>query len=98
MYLLRRNLWSLLALLLLLLFGAHTFFGDNGLKANAALKARVAGLTKQLKILEERHQALDARAKLLSSGSIDPDTLEGEARKTLNFVYPNEQVFLQKSP
>jgi cell division protein FtsB len=98
MYLLRRNLFALLALLTLVVFAATTFFGDNGLKANAALKARIAGLTKQLKILEERRGELEARTKLLSSDSVDLDTLEGEARRTLNFVYPNERVYLQKTP
>jgi cell division protein FtsB len=98
MYLLRRNLFALLALAILVLFAANTFFGDNGLKANAALKTRIAGLAKQLKILEQRRGELEARTRLLASDNVDLDALEGEARKTLNFVYPNERVYLQKTP
>lgn len=98
MHYLRRRIWTLLSLFLLAVFAANSFFGAHGLKANAALKARIAGLGKQLKILEEKHHNLEAHTKLLASDNIDPDTLEHEARKTLNFVHQNEQVYIRKTP
>jgi len=99
----RSRLQSILATLalhaaaagLIAYFAYHAYTGDHGLVARAnyeqemqALKAELAALTAQRRALENKVSLLDARR-------LDPDMLDEQARRELNFIHAKDLVLLR---
>lgn len=72
----------------------HTVEGDRGWIAQVHLQNEVAAAEETLAKLRQEREALEHRVHLMSPDSLDPDLLDEEARKTLNYSKPNEIVIL----
>ena len=94
MLFLKRNIVSLLVLVVLSLFGVQTYVGEHGLQARSALNARIGGLNKKLQLLHEKRFELERMTKLMAPGAVDRDMLEFQARERLNFVYKGERIYI----
>ena len=93
MGLIRKNLVSLLVMMVLLSFSVRIWVGEHGLQARSALKARISGLEKKKQLLLFKRRELEHRVKLMAPGAVDPDMLEFQARKILDFVYDRERIY-----
>ncbi|MDR3423993.1 MAG: septum formation initiator family protein [Alphaproteobacteria bacterium] len=72
----------------------HTVEGDHGLVAQMHLQNEVDAAQEKLSRLQTERETLQHRTQLLRPGSLDPDLLDEEARKTLNYSKPGEIVIL----
>ncbi|MBV8061842.1 MAG: septum formation initiator family protein [Alphaproteobacteria bacterium] len=72
----------------------HTIEGERGWVAMVRLKNKVVEAEQKLEGLKKEHKDLDHRVNLLRSNNLDPDLLDEEARKTLNYSKQNETVIL----
>ncbi len=98
MLFLKRHIVSLLVVLVLALFGVHTYVGEHGLQTRSALNARIGGLNKKLQLLHEKRFELERMTKLMAPGAVDRDMLEFQARERLNFVYQGERIYVNGPP
>jgi cell division protein FtsB len=93
----KRNLrvaGSALCACLVIYFIYHTVQGDRGVLSMMRLQQEVAVAKDTLGQLQDEHKALSHREEMMRPGSIDPDLLDEEARKTLNYSKPNEIIIL----
>ncbi len=90
----RKNLVSLLILMVLASFSVRIWVGEHGLQARSALKARISGLEKKKQLLLVKRRELEHRVKLMAPGAVDPDMLEFQARKLLDFAYDRERIYV----
>lgn len=72
----------------------HTVEGERGWIAQNRLQNAKESAQSKLEALTEEREALERRVQLIRPEKIDPDLLEEEARKALNFSKPNEIVIL----
>jgi cell division protein FtsB len=72
----------------------HTIEGDRGIVMQARLQAKVDTAQAELTRLQKEHEGLDHRVHLMRPESLDPDLLDEESRKTLNYSKPNEIIIL----
>ena len=72
----------------------HTVEGDRGWVAQMRLQGEVQKAEEKLLHLQKDHEALDHRVKLMRPESLDPDLLDEQARKTLNYSKPDEVIIL----
>ncbi len=75
-------------------FFYHTIEGERGWVAQMQLQSQVDAARSNLRRLQDEHGALEHRVHLMRPESLDPDLLEEESRKTLNYSKPNEIVIL----
>lgn len=75
-------------------FGYHVFHGDRGLTAWVDLQAQVAEAHMVLDTVQAERETLERRVALLKPGSLDPDMLDEQARRMLNFGAPGDVVIL----
>ncbi len=72
----------------------HTVEGERGWVAKVRLQNETKRAEETLQKLQEEREALERRVKLMRPESIDPDLLDEQARKSLNYSKPNEIVIL----
>jgi len=72
----------------------HTVEGERGWIAQVRLQNEVAKAEETLSKLRQERQALEHRVQLMRPESLDPDLLDEQARKELNYSKPNEIVIL----
>ena len=72
----------------------HTVEGEHGLVAEMHLQNEVNAAQANLAKLRQEHEALDHRVRLMRPESLDPDLLDEQARKTLDYSKPNEIIVL----
>jgi len=72
----------------------HTIEGERGWVAQMHLQNQVDAAQDTLVRLRTEHESLDHRVHLMRPESLDPDLLDEESRKTLNFSKPNEIIIL----
>lgn len=75
-------------------FSYHTINGDNGVKAREVLEKRISQLNLDLSYLKEQKRILDRNVSLLRPEQIDPDMLDEEVRRLLNFARPDEIIVM----
>ena len=75
----------------------HTIQGSHGWVAQVRLQNELQSAHETLVRLQNEREALDRRVHLLRPESLDPDLLDEEARKALNYSKPNEIVILSSS-
>jgi cell division protein FtsB len=73
----------------------HTVEGERGWVAQMHLQNEVNAAQATLDSLQKGHQELEHRVHLMRPESLDPDLLDEESRKTLNYSKPNEIIILQ---
>ncbi len=72
----------------------HTIEGERGWVAQMRLQNQVDMSQDTLARLQKEHEALEHRVHLMRPESLDPDLLDEESRKTLNYSKPNEIIIL----
>lgn len=72
----------------------HTVEGERGWVAQMNMQQRVIQAQDHYDRIHKEREALEHRVKLMRPDSLDPDLLEEEARKNLNYSKPNEIVIL----
>jgi cell division protein FtsB len=72
----------------------HTVEGERGWVAQMRLQNQVEAAQGKLSHLQQEHDALDHRVHLMRPETLDPDLLDEESRKTLNYSKPNEIIIL----
>jgi len=72
----------------------HTIEGEHGWVAQMKLQNQVDSAQDRLAQLKKDHEALEHRVHLMRPDSLDPDLLDEESRKTLNYSKPNEIIIL----
>ena len=65
-----------------------------GLLAKAEFETEAAALSAELAGLKAETAELERHVTLLRPASLDPDMIDEEARRALNFIGPNEVVIL----
>jgi len=75
-------------------FLGHALHGDGGLLAYMQLKERLEAARETRAELVAQREHLAHRVELLKPGTLDPDMLEEQARRVLNYAHPDEVVIL----
>ena len=90
--------WSLLAsavgVAIVGYFVYHTIEGDHGWRAMTKLQAQVSTAESTLSALQSEHKDLDRRVQMMRPEHLDPDLLDEESRKQLDYSKPNEVVIM----
>jgi cell division protein FtsB len=79
-------------------FGVNAYTGDHGLRAKQNLDREITALTIELDHAKAERDRWQHRVSLLKSDSLDPDTIDEEARALLGYVDPHDVVVLVKRP
>lgn len=74
----------------------HTIEGERGWVAQMRLQNEVDTAKDTLTTLQKEHETLDHRVHLMRPETLDPDLLDEQARKTLNYSKPDEIVILSQ--
>jgi cell division protein FtsB len=94
-----RRLWlPVVALGTLAYFGAHAFTGAFGIWAMDRLEADGARLTAEHNRLVAERTNLETRVDMLRPPKLDADTIDQEARRSLNLMRPDEVVIALGAP
>jgi cell division protein FtsB len=72
----------------------HTIEGERGWVVQVRLQNETHTAEETLAKIRQEREALERRVKLMRPERLDPDLLDEEARKTLNYSKPNEMVIL----
>lgn len=75
-------------------FLLHLFQGDRGILAWMQLRQQVASAETQLSGMSDKRRELEARTRLLSSQSLDPDLLDERVRLMTGLGRADEYVIL----
>lgn len=86
----------LLASLLIGYFAFYTFFGERSLLRMMRLEAQIQTTQAKLDGVKTEHDALQNRVTRMRPASMDPDLLDEQARRTLNYTAPDEVVIYTK--
>ena len=78
-------------------FAYHAVHGDHGLYAAWTLNETVENLKKEKADMIEVREKLEHKVSLMRPESLDPDTLDEQARTTLNMAHPNDITIIRKS-
>ncbi|ADG10439.1 septum formation initiator family protein [Caulobacter segnis] len=81
---------------LIFYFAFHALTGDRGLLSISQRNADLAAKTKELRKIRAERMDLEARARLLRSGSLSADLLEERARSLLGYADPRDYVIRVK--
>lgn len=87
-----RMIVPIFALLFFSYFGYHTVHGDLGLTAQADLENELILAKARLDVVLDQKNDLTHRVSLLTTGSVEKDTLDRFARQMLNQVRGDELV------
>ena len=83
-----------LAALLIGYFGVNAYSGDRGLKAKEDIDRQTGALTAELDRLKYEHGQWQRRIALLKSGDLDPDMLDEQARRLLDYADPRDLTLM----
>lgn len=82
----------LISITLLGYFVYHIIQGERGLLSWMRLKQKIEMMDQKLQKVQEEQSQLEQRVYLLRPGSLDPDMLEEQARKVLNYGRKDELI------
>jgi cell division protein FtsB len=89
-YSIRRRIATAVAAMLVVGFGFHVVFGQNGLIAYEQKRADTKTLDGELKNLQRENDALKEHVDRLQS---DPSAIEHQAREELHYTRPGEVIY-----
>jgi cell division protein FtsB len=72
----------------------HTVQGDHGWLAMLRLQGQVDAAQANLTQLQKEHEQLDHRVQLMRPEHIDPDLLDEQSRKLLDYSKPGDVIIL----
>ncbi len=78
--------------LLVAYFVYHAIHGDRGALAWRELDRRIAEAEAERDATRAAREALERRVALLRPDSLDPDMMEEQGRRLLNFAHPDDLV------
>jgi cell division protein FtsB len=70
--------------------------GDRGILAFIKLNSQIYTLQNELDVVRGERLALERRANLLKSDSLDLDLLEEQAKKILGYAKPQESILIEE--
>lgn len=76
-------------------FAYHAYTGDHGLVAKRNFEQEVAELEGDLARLKAHRAALEHRVSLLDADQLDPDLLDEEGRRQLDFIHADDLVLFR---
>ena len=76
-------------------FAYHAYTGEHGLVAQANYEQQAQRLEEELAALKAQRVALENKVSLLAATRLDPDMLDEEGRRQLNFIHPKDLVLLR---
>ncbi|OYX14305.1 MAG: hypothetical protein B7Z15_04405 [Rhizobiales bacterium 32-66-8] len=76
-------------------FAYHAYNGDHGLVAKHSYEDETAKLEAEYAALKAQRIAIEHKVALLSPSRIDPDLLDEEGRRQLDFVNAKDLVLLK---
>jgi cell division protein FtsB len=85
-----------LGCLLAAYFVYHSIQGDHGALAWRQLDLLITEAESSLSDLETERNALDRRVRMLRPDSLDPDMVEEQGRRMLNFSHPDDVILIPK--
>jgi cell division protein FtsB len=85
-----------MAALLIGYFGVNAYTGNYGIKARHHLDVQIANMIGERDVLRAERQQWERRVALLSANGIDPDMLDEQARRLLDYVDPRDLVLIQR--
>ena len=91
---LRQTILSVAGALIVGYFLYHTLQGGRGWFEVLRLQQQVRDSQNTLSQLQKEHQDLDRRIHMMRPDSLDPDLLDEESRKALDYTKPNEVIIL----
>jgi cell division protein FtsB len=94
-YSVRRRIATAAAALLVLGFGSHVVFGQNGLMAYDQKRQDTKTLDAELKNLQRENEVLKAHVDRLQN---DPSAIEHQAREELHYTRPGEVIYALPAP
>ena len=71
-------------------FVYHSVKGDHGAHAWLQLALRISAMDDEVSVLHARRAALERRVRLLRPDSLDPDMIEEQGRRLLNFSHRDD--------
>jgi cell division protein FtsB len=89
-YSIRRRIATAVAAMLVVGFGFHVVFGQNGLIAYEQKREDTKTLDGELKNLQRENDALKEHVDRLQS---DPSAIEHQAREELHYTRPGEVIY-----
>ena len=93
----RRMAGPTLGCLLAAYFVYHSIQGDHGALAWRHLDVLINEAEGSLATLESERGALERRVRMLRPDSLDPDMVEEQGRRMLNFSHPDDVVLIPNS-
>lgn len=90
----RRMAGPTLGCLLAAYFVYHSIQGDHGALAWRQLDVLINEAEGSLSALVEQRDALERRVRMLRPDSLDPDMVEEQGRRMLNFSHPDDVVLI----
>lgn len=90
----RHVLFPAFAVTAVIYFAHHGINGDRGLLAWREIEQEVAAERATFERVQAERAALERRVKLLYPEGLDPDMLDEQARRLLNYGLPDEVVIL----
>ncbi|MFG1344546.1 septum formation initiator family protein [Xanthobacter autotrophicus DSM 431] len=76
-------------------FAYHAYNGDHGLVARRNYEQEMRGLESDLAALKAQRKAIENKVSLLAPNQLDPDMLDEEGRRQLNFINGKDLVLLR---
>lgn len=76
-------------------FAYHAYNGDHGLVARRNFDQEISEAKEELAALKAQRHALENRVSLLAPTQLDPDMLDEEGRRQLNFINAKDLVLLR---
>lgn len=77
-------------------FAYHAYNGDHGLNAKRNYEQEAAKLEAELATLKAQRRAIEHKVSLLDPRNLDPDLLDEEGRRQLDFVNAKDLVLLRR--
>ncbi len=76
-------------------FAYHAYNGDHGLMAKRNYEQEVERLQGELATLKAQHREIENKVSLLDARNLDPDLLDEEGRRELDFVHAKDLVMIK---
>lgn len=76
-------------------FAYHAYTGEHGLLAKRTFEQDLQQLQGELDGLKAQRAELEHTVSLLAATQLDPDLLDEEGRRQLDFVHPKDLVLLR---
>ena len=80
---------------LIFYFAYHAYTGDHGLLAQRNFEQDLRQLYQDLGELKAQRAALEHKVSLLAANQLDPDLLDEQGRRQLDFIHPKDIVLLR---